>query len=156
MKRVLVSACLLGDPVRYDGGNKAVRHPVLEKWLAEGRIVRACPELLGGLGVPRPPAEKVGARVMTNGGVDVTAEFSRGAAAALSIAREHGIQIAVLKENSPSCGSATINDGTFSKTRLAGEGVTTTLLRANGVQVFSELQWDEAALALGSLARDGD
>jgi uncharacterized protein YbbK (DUF523 family) len=148
VKRVLVSACLLGDPVRYDGGSKPARHPVLERWLAEGRVVRACPELLGGLGVPRPPAERRGSSVVTNAGVDVTGEFSRGAAAALSIARQHGIAIAVLKENSPSCGSASINDGTFTKTRLAGEGVTTALLRANGVRVFSELQWDEAARAL--------
>lgn len=149
MVRVLVSACLLGDAVRHDGKSKRVHHPVLEKWLAEGRVVRVCPELLGGLGVPRPPAERVGDRVVTNAGVDVTKQFELGARAALALVKEHGVKLAVLKEFSPSCGSAQINDGTFSKTRIVGSGVTTTLLRAHGVQVFSELQWDEAAAALG-------
>lgn len=135
--------------MRHDGKSKLVHHPVLEKWLAEGRVVRACPELLGGLGVPRPPAERVGDRVVTNGGADVTAQFEAGARAALSIVEQHGVRIAVLKEFSPSCGSAQINDGTFSKSRIVGAGVTTTLLRAHGVQVFSELQWNEAAAALG-------
>lgn len=148
MKRVLVSACLLGEPVRYDGGSKPARHPVLERWLAEGRIVRACPELLGGLGVPRPPAERRGVSVVTNAGVDVTAQFELGARAALALVQEHGVTVAVLKEDSPSCGSASINDGTFTKTRVAGEGVTTALLRAHGVRVFSESQWDEASVAL--------
>lgn len=146
--KVLVSACLLGDAVRYDGASKRVQHEVLARWLDEGRVVRVCPELAGGLSVPRPPAERRGAQVVTNHGVDVTAEFSRGAEAALRLCREHGITVAVLKENSPSCGSAFINDGTFSKTRIAGAGLTTDLLRANGVQVFSETQLAEANEAL--------
>jgi uncharacterized protein YbbK (DUF523 family) len=146
--RVLVSACLLGERVRYDGRSKHAHHPVLERWLAEGRVVRACPELLGGLGVPRPPAERRGARVVTDGGVDVTDAFDRGAAAALSLVQELGITVAVLKEHSPSCGSAAINDGTFTRTRVAGAGVTTALLRAHGVRVFSELEWDAANAVL--------
>jgi uncharacterized protein YbbK (DUF523 family) len=153
VNKVLVSACLLGEPVRYDGGSKAVQHPVLATWLAEGRVVRACPELAGGLAVPRPPAERRGASIVTNRGEDVTAEFARGAQLALELCRAHGITIAVLKENSPSCGSQFINDGTFTKTRIPGAGLTTELLRANGVAVFNETQWDEAALTL-SRARD--
>jgi uncharacterized protein YbbK (DUF523 family) len=156
MRKVLVSACLLGDPVRYDGASKTVQHPVLTSWLAEGRIVRACPELAGGLAVPRPPAERRGAGIVTNRGEDVTAEFSRGAQLALELCRAHGITIAVLKEHSPSCGSQFINDGTFTKTRIPGAGLTTELLRANGVEVFNETQWDAAALRLSASASAGD
>lgn len=148
MKNVLVSACLLGDAVRYDGGSKAVQHPVLARWLNEGRVVRVCPELAGGLPVPRPPAERRGLRVLTNTGVDVTAEFADGAEHALRLAQRVGATVAVLKENSPSCGSHQINDGSFSKTRIAGEGVTTALLRTHGIQVFSESEWDAADRAL--------
>jgi uncharacterized protein YbbK (DUF523 family) len=146
MKQVLVSACLLGERVRYDGREKGVQNPVLARWLAEGRVVKVCPEVEGGLPVPRPPAEQQrDGRILTNTGLDVTAAFTRGAAEALRLVRLHGITIAVLKEGSPSCGSGFIYDGSFSKTRLPGEvGETTKLLRANGVAVFSELQWDEA------------
>jgi uncharacterized protein YbbK (DUF523 family) len=148
MKNVLISACLLGDAVRYDGGSKAVQHPVLTRWLSEGRVVRVCPELAGGLAVPRPPAERRGLRVVTNTGADVTAEFGLGAEQALHLAQRVGARVAVLKENSPSCGSHQINDGSFRKTRIHGEGVTTALLRAHGIQVFSEAEWEAADQAL--------
>lgn len=152
MKRVLVSACLLGERVRYDGQEKGVQHPVLARWLAEGRVVRVCPEVEGGLPVPRPPAEQQrDGRILSNLGVDVTEAFQRGAAEALRLVREHRIDVAVLKEGSPSCGSGFIYDGTFSRTQLPGSvGETTRVLRANGVAVFSELQWDEADAALSA------
>jgi uncharacterized protein YbbK (DUF523 family) len=151
MKRVLVSACLLGERVRYDGQEKGVRHVVLQRWLSEGRVVGLCPEVEGGLPVPRPPAEQqAGGRIRTEAGADVTEAFSRGAAAALALVRAHGITVAVLKEGSPSCGSAYVYDGTFTRTRVeGGEGATTRALRGAGVRVFSEQQWDEAAAALG-------
>lgn len=151
MKRVLVSACLLGERVRFDGREKGSHHPVLTRWLAEGRVVKVCPEVAGGLPVPRPPAEQQpDGRVLTDTGVDVTQAFTRGAAEALRLVREHSIEVAVLKEGSPSCGSGFIYDGTFSKTKRPGEvGETTRLLRAHGVKVFSELQWEEADLQLG-------
>lgn len=156
MKRVLVSACLLGDRVRFDGRDKGVHNSVLDRWLAEGRVVKVCPEVAGGLGVPRPPAERQrDGRVLSDTGVDVTAEFARGAEFAVKLARENEVAIAVLKEGSPSCGSGYVYDGTFTKTKLPGEiGETTRALRAIGVQVFSELQWDEAAAALTSLEGD--
>ncbi len=147
-KKVLVSACLLGERVRFDGREKGSSHAVLARWLAEGRVVRVCPEVEGGLAVPRPPAEQRAGRVVTDTGVDVTAEFERGAAAALALVKAHGISVAVMKEGSPSCGSGFIYDGTFSRTRVpGGEGETVKLLRAHGVQVFSELQWDLADAA---------
>jgi len=152
MKKVLVSACLLGERVRFDGRTKDSGSSVLQRWLAEGRVVRVCPEVAGGLPVPRPPAEQqADGRVVTDTGVDVSAEFTRGAAEALRLVREHGIAVAVMKEGSPSCGSGFIYDGTFSKTRIVGgEGETVRLLRANGVRVFSELQWEEAAQLIAS------
>lgn len=152
MKRVLISACLLGERVRFDGREKGVQHPVLTRWLAEGRVVRVCPEVEGGLAVPRPPAEQQpDGRVLTVEGADVSQAFARGAAEALRLVQEHQVVVAVLKEGSPSCGSGFIYDGTFSKTKRVGEvGETTRLLRAHGVKVFSELQWDEAEAALAS------
>ena len=141
MVKVLVSACLLGAPVRYNGTDKKSTHPVLARWIEEGRVVSACPEVLGGLGTPRPPAEIAGdarLRVIANSGRDVTTEFERGAAGALNQALLNDVTIAVLKEGSPSCGSSWIYDGTFSGTRRSGEGVTTALLRSRGIRVFSE------------------
>ncbi len=158
MKRVLVSACLLGERVRFDGREKGTHNAVLAKWIAEGRVVRVCPEVAGGLSVPRPPAEQQpDGRVLTDTGVDVTAAFTRGAAEALRLVKKHQIEVAVLKEGSPSCGSGFIYDGTFSKTKLAGEvGETTRVLRAHGVAVFSELQWEEAEEALMCLTSLAD
>jgi uncharacterized protein YbbK (DUF523 family) len=141
--KVFVSSCLLGAPVRYDGRDKKSHHPILQRWLDEGRVVSVCPEMLGGLGTPRPPAEIVNdgsRRVVTPAGADVTAAFEAGARA---VAVQDPL-VAVLKDGSPSCGSSFVYDGTFSKTRVAGDGVTAALLRARGVAVFSEDEIDAA------------
>lgn len=149
MERILISACLLGQPVRYDGGDKKVSDRWLERWRAEGRLVPACPELLGGLGVPRPPAEiEPGgtaaavaeglARVMTPGGEDVTAAFLAGAEATLTAALEAGCRFALLKENSPSCGSRHIHAGAFDGRKVPGEGLAAQALRRHGLEVYSE------------------
>jgi uncharacterized protein YbbK (DUF523 family) len=148
VKKVLVSACLLGERVRYDGADKRASHPVLARWLAEGRVVPVCPEVAGGLGVPRPPAEQRGEVVVTSAGHDVTANFSQGAQAAVALARREGVTVAVMKDGSPSCGSRRVYDGTFNDVRVAGEGVTVRALRAAGITVFNELEWDQAASAL--------
>lgn len=156
---MLVSACLLGQPVRYDG--RASGHPdLLRTWQAQGRVVPLCPEVAGGLPTPRPPAEIPGgqggavldgeAQVVTVLGEDVCAEFLAGARQALELVRRHGIRVAVLKSGSPSCGNRLVYDGTFSGTKVSGEGVTSALLRREGVLVFSELELDEAARALDS------
>ena len=153
MIKVLVSACLVGHPVRYNGLAVPVQHPALERWLAEGRVVPLCPEVAGGLSVPRPPAERVGDRVVTIYGVDVTANFRRGAELALIAAQHHGVRLAILKEGSPSCGSKYIYDGTFTSKRLPGQGVTAELLAGEGIQVFNEHQIDAAAAYLEELSR---
>ena len=143
MIKVVVSSCLLGAPVRYDGRDKKSSHPILQRWLDEGRVVSVCPEMLGGLGTPRPPAEIVNdgsRRVVTPEGVDVTAAFETGARAAA----DQQALVAILKDGSPSCGSSFIYDGTFSKSRVAAEGITAALLRERGVAVFSEDQIEAA------------
>ncbi|MEO3788437.1 DUF523 domain-containing protein [Actinocorallia sp. B10E7] len=144
MERVLVSGCLLGQPVRYDGKAKTNSSDILARWRTEGRVVPFCPELAGGLGVPRPPAELQAGRVITVNGQDVTDAFTRGAELALAAARNAGARIAVLKEGSPSCGSGLIADGTFGGGKIPGEGLTTALLRAHGITVFNEEQFEAA------------
>lgn len=158
--RVLVSACLLGEPVRFDGAAKPSAAAVLQRWQAEGRGLGFCPERAGGLPVPRPAAEIQGpgggaavlvgaARVRTQAGADVTTAFVHGAQAALACVQAEGIRVAVLKEGSPSCGSGAVHAGRFDGQRVVGEGVTAALLRQAGVQVFSEAQWAQAEAALG-------
>lgn len=147
MSRVLVSACLLGERVRYDGKDKRATHPLLQRWAEAGLIVPLCPEVAGGLGIPRPPAERRGARIVTREGVDVTAAFEKGAQAALALCRQLGVRVAVLKEGSPSCGAHVIGDGSFSKTKIEGQGLTAEVLRRAGVQVFSEAELEAAEAA---------
>lgn len=165
MQLVLVSACLLGNPVRYDGRDARCQHPVLARWLAEGRIVSLCPEMAGGLPTPRPPAEIEAARggravlegrgrVIDHTGQDVTPAFARGAEQAVSIARSRGIRLAVLKENSPSCGSRYTYDGSFSGVRLPSMGVTAAALQEAGVRVFSEAEFETAQAYLALMAQE--
>ncbi|WP_442111377.1 DUF523 domain-containing protein [Pseudomonas sp. NUPR-001] len=160
LPKVLVSACLLGQAVRYDGRSSG--HPdLLQRWQAEGRVVPLCPEVAGGLPTPRPPAEIPGgqgravldgeAQVITVSGEDVSAQFLAGAQLALELVRRHGIRIAVLKSGSPSCGNLLTYDGTFSGNKVTGEGVTAALLRREGVLVFSELELEAAELAIAQL-----
>lgn len=140
MQKILMSACLLGAKVRYDGGDCAQDHILIQKWITEGRIVTICPELAGGLPTPRPPAEIIGNKVITNKGVDVTNEYHQGAKLALQLCQKHHIKFALLKSRSPSCGNSQIYDGTFSHTLTEGLGVTAALLIQNGIKVFNEFQ----------------
>ena len=151
MEKILVSACLLGEPVRYNGAAATSEDPVLARWTREGRLVSFCPEVAGGLGTPRPRAERQALRVVTDAGADVTAAFTRGAELARDTARQHGIRVAVLKDGSPSCGSTYTYDGTFAGRRVPGGGLTTEILRREGVRVFSEHQLSEAAAYLDAL-----
>lgn len=157
MHKILVSRCLLGHRVRYDGGAHGP-YDLLQQWLDEGRVVALCPEVAGGLPTPRSPAEIAGGQgaqvldgrlpVLTIDGADVTSAFVAGAQQALALVHEHGIRLALLKARSPSCGNLENYDGSFSGVRVAGEGVTAALLRRAGVQVFNEQQLDEARQAL--------
>ncbi len=155
---VIVSRCLLGETVRYDGKANTLDSALLERWAGEGRLVPVCPEVAGGLPVPRPPAEIVAgdgssvlagkAKVCQADGHDVTRFFVRGAQNALSAALDHGARLAVLVERSPSCGSRRIYDGTFSSTTIPGQGVTAALLERHGIRVFTPNNLAQAQLYL--------
>ncbi|MBW1841196.1 MAG: DUF523 domain-containing protein [Deltaproteobacteria bacterium] len=152
--QVLVSACLTGQRVRYDGAVTPNIDAILVRWVHEKRVVPYCPEVAGGLPVPRPPAEIADgdgvavlngdAAVMNVNGDDVTAYFLEGAEKAVELARSLEIKIAVLKDKSPSCGSTAIYDGSFSGRNKSGRGVTTVLLEEAGVRVFSEREIPKA------------
>jgi uncharacterized protein YbbK (DUF523 family) len=154
MTPILVSACLLGEPTRYDGGHMKCDHPKLEQWLQEGRIIAVCPEVEGGLTTPRPPAEIIGgdgvnvldgeAEVFDINAHDVTEPYKLGAHKALRGVEENGVKLAILKANSPSCGNKFIYDGTFSIALKPGKGVTAALLERNGIHVFNEEEIEEA------------
>ena len=160
--KVLVSRCLLGHRVRYDGGASGP-YAQLAQWQAEGRVIALCPEVAGGLPTPRAAAEIPGgqgvevlagkAAVITTEGEDVTEAFVSGARQALALVERHGIRIAILKANSPSCGNRLTYDGSFRGVKVEGQGVTAALLTRAGVQIFSELELEEAAKALGVLTQ---
>lgn len=167
-EKILVSACLLGQAVRYDGAAKPLRHPTLARWHEEGRIVSICPEVTAGFAIPRPPAEIAatatdqvdGAGVLDGraavreiGGADVTALFVAGAEAALALARKHHCHFALLIDGSPSCGSGFIYDGSFSGRRQPGAGVTTALLRRNSIEVYAPAEIDALDARLAALGR---
>lgn len=140
MEKLLVSACLLGVPCRYDGkakGDDRVR-ALEESW----ELIPVCPETLGGLKAPREPAEQRVIhdcrRVVSRDGTDVTDFFEKGALAVLEEARQHQCRWAVLKENSPSCGKGWIYDGTFTGRKIPGNGITAALLEENGITVVGE------------------
>ena len=161
MEKILVSACLLGKPVRYDGRAKSADSRQLSAWQQEGRVVGFCPEIEAGLPVPRPPAEIAdgrsgadvlagSAQVIEDNGRDVSEAFIDGARKALAAAQKHGCRYALLTDGSPSCGSSFVYDGSFSGKRSIGPGVVTALLRQNGIEVYSENQIGELAQRLGS------
>lgn len=159
-EKVLVSACLLGEKVRYDGSDCQQRG-LIEQWQREGRVVPLCPEVAGELPVPRPPAEiedgnaeavlQGKSAIRRKDGTDVSESFLQGAEKALAECWKHKIKIAVLKEGSPSCGANRVNDGTFSGIKINGQGLTARLLARHGISVFSEAQMDEAAKRLTEL-----
>lgn len=133
---ILVSACLLGENCKYSGGNNR-REEVCR--LLEGKeYVSFCPEQAGGLSTPRLPSERRNGRVFSSTGEDVTEAFLLGAERTLELCRREGVELAILKQGSPSCGSRYIYDGSFSGVKIPGEGVTAELLRKNGVRVISE------------------
>lgn len=133
---ILVSACLLGEPCRYDAKGQPCDAVIA---LADTHeLVPVCPEVLGGLPTPRVPSEiQPDGRVVDAAGTDRTAAFEAGASEALRIAQEHGCTRAILKQNSPSCGTQLVYDGTFSGTLVPGRGKTAALLSEAGIDVLS-------------------
>jgi uncharacterized protein YbbK (DUF523 family) len=153
MKKILISACLAGDLVRYDGKFVPLTDELLCEWDRKGLFVKVCPEVSGGLKIPRLPAQIVNgngqdvlenkAKVMDIEGQDVTTAFLKGAEYTLRLAEKYNIEIAVLKEKSPSCGTHHIYDGHFDSTLIQGFGVTTAILKQGGIKIFSENELDQ-------------
>jgi uncharacterized protein YbbK (DUF523 family) len=133
---ILVSACLLGVPCRYDG--TATTDARILSLAQTYHLIPVCPEQLGGLPTPRPPAERHDARVVTRDERDFTAAFVRGAEETLRLAKLFSCRIAILKANSPSCGSGQIYDGCFCGRLIPGDGMTAALLKQEGLTVLSE------------------
>lgn len=148
--KILVSACLMGHPVRYNGSAKAQLSAQLRQWRDEERLVIHCPELAAGLTTPRLPAEIVGgeggdvlagkARIIESDGSDVSAQYQLAGWLALRAAQEHGCRAALLTDGSPTCGSLRVYDGSFSQQRRAGMGIAAALLRQHGIAVFADNQ----------------
>ncbi|WP_299976898.1 DUF523 domain-containing protein [Desulfobacula sp.] len=153
MKKILISACLAGDLVRYDGKRVPLKDVLLSQWSRKGRLVKVCPEVSGGLKIPRHQIQLVEgngrdvlegkARAVDIVGNDVTLPFIKGAEYALSLAEKYDIKIAILKEKSPSCGVHRIYDGHFVSNLIPGFGVTAAILMQDGITVFSENELDQ-------------
>ncbi|MDO4733111.1 MAG: DUF523 domain-containing protein [Bacillota bacterium] len=140
---ILVSACLLGVKCKYSGGDNF--SPAVLAYLQDQEYIACCPEMLGGLPTPRPPAEIQApadgdsgpAKVLNREGQDVSAAFLQGAEAALALALENAADTAILKEGSPSCGVHCIYDGSFSGKKIPGSGLSAALLKENGIRLIS-------------------
>ncbi|MED1466849.1 DUF523 domain-containing protein [Bacillus salipaludis] len=151
---ILVSSCLAGLDVRYNGTN--CLNDKISKLVEENKAITICPELLGGFSTPREPAEIIGgngedvldgnAKVVDKSGKDVTQLYIKGAYSTLEQAIELNATLVVLKENSPSCGSSTIYNGEFTGKKIMGMGVTSALLKRNGLKVISEEQFADTLL----------
>ena len=154
MEKILVSACLLGQKVRYHGGDALCDHPVITKWQHERRIIAICPEVSAGLPIPRTACEIIGgdgqdvlaskSQVISHSGINRTYDFISGANNALMLVQKHRIKIAILKANSPSCGNKMIYDGTYTGQKINGQGVTAALLCKHKIKVFNESELNDA------------
>lgn len=141
MKKLLVSACLLGEPCRYDGQSKPC--PKVISLQEHYELIPVCPEQLGGLPTPRTPCEICRGKVLSQKGEDRTKEYRLGAKKALALCQDQGCVAAVLKKNSPSCGKGLIYNGSFSKTLIPGNGITAEAFLQQGIPVYTEDQTEE-------------
>lgn len=138
---ILISSCLTGCCVRYDGGSKPLSKDVLSLLKSQFNLVAVCPEMLGGLPCPRRPSEITSdSTVKTAEGQDVSLFFIKGAHSTLNICKNYRIRTAVLKSKSPSCGVGIIYDGSFTGRTIPGNGITAELLKQNGISILTEDQ----------------
>ena len=160
-EKILLSACLAGHHVRYNGTHKSCDSALLQQWQDEGRLVTHCPELAAGLGTPRLSAEIVKgqgidvlngrAQMVESDGCDVTQPYILAAWLALQTAQNNGCRFAIMTDGSPTCGSQTIYSGAFNGDKVQGEGVAAALLRQHGIEVFSEHQLNALELQLAEV-----
>ena len=132
--KIAVSACLLGENCKYNGGNNYSKKVI--EYIKGHEVVPVCPEVLGGLPIPRESAEIVNGKVSHKDGTSVDKEFRRGAETALKIIKEQQVDFVILQSRSPSCGVNTIYDGSFSGKIISGQGVFANLLQKNGIKVI--------------------
>ena len=151
--KVLISACLLGDNVKYSGGNNLTPELVtlLEKYNV--KIVKICPECFAGLPIPRVPSEIREDKVFSKDGRDITEEFLDGAEKTYEVVERKQADFAILKERSPSCGSSYIYDGSFSGKVIEGQGFTARKLNEENIIVFSEENLEEIEKYLQELSK---
>lgn len=155
--KILVSACLLGEPVRYDGRDNKIHHSVLSQLVRSGRVVSVCPEVAGGLPTPRPFARiesRFPLQIIATDQRDVTDEFLLGAEIAVELAHKHGCVAALMKSGSPSCGNNAVMGGSFSGKSVAGAGVAAQELIQKGIPVFNETQLHELEAFLDQVEVD--
>ncbi|MEA5061508.1 hypothetical protein SDC9_158512 [bioreactor metagenome] len=141
MKKILISACLVGDKTRYD--EKSNYNPLVKSLMERYELVPFCPEVEGGLSTPREPSEIVKDKVFMKDGKNVTRNFMKGAELAWNICNYLGIDIAILKDGSPSCGVHEVYNGKFENKKIKGKGITTAYLMSKGVRVISENELED-------------
>ena len=133
---ILLSACLMGEPCRFDGQGK--QNAALLELLKDNTLIPVCPEVEGGLPIPRPPAEIEGTGVFRQNGEDVSEAFQKGASICTAKAVSVHVSQAILKSRSPACGCGKVYDGSFSKTLIDGDGVFTQHMKAAGITCISD------------------
>ena len=140
-ENLLVSSCLLGNNTKYNGKNNYIDKIELIK--EKYNVIVICPEVMGGLSIPRNPSEILGDKVISSEGVDVTKEFVNGSIIACELAKKHNVTKALLKNGSPSCGKNKIYDGSFSGVKIVGSGVAASMLAKQNIIIYSEDEIDE-------------
>ena len=141
MEKLLISSCLIGNNTKYNGKNNYIKE--IEQLKLKYELIPICPEVLGGLSIPRDPSEINNDKVISINGRDVTKEFNIGANKALNIALLNNIKYALLKDGSPSCGNTYIYDGTFKNNKIDGIGITTKLLKSHNIKIYNENNLNE-------------
>ena len=141
MEKILISSCLIGEKVKYNGKDNLLENSVLELLMKNYQLIPFCPEVEGGLPIPRVPCEIISTnpiKIINKIGEDKTAHFLKGAEKTLQLCKKEKIKIAILKANSPSCSNNKIYDGTFSSNKTDGLGVTAKLLKQNNIKIINE------------------
>ena len=141
MDKIIVSSCILGNNTKYNGGNNY--NPLVERLKGKYIIIPICPEVMGGLGIPRIPSERINDRVINKNGDDVTNNYLLGLDKVLKLIENEEIKYAVLKDGSPSCGSKYIYDGTFTGNKIYGMGITAEGLSKLGIKIITEREIEE-------------
>ena len=141
MEKVLVSACLVGENCKYNGGNN--KNDKIIEFLKDKEVILVCPEVMGGLSTPRFKSEILGGKVINEYGDDVSEYFANGAKIALSKAIENNVTLAILKEKSPSCGVKKVYNGQFNGTLVKGSGVFSSLIGQLGIKILTEEDFKE-------------